>query len=248
VRRTVFSICLVLCLAFSARPPRLRIFLSGDSTMSEKDMRAYPETGWGMPFVHFWDEGVEVVNRARNGRSTRTFLSEGLWAGLLADMAAGDYVFVQFGHNDESPEKADRYTTVEVYVANLRRFVGEVRDRKGIPVLMTPVGRRRFDSNGNVLESHALYSAAVRSLAEREAVVLIDADSLSRRFYQSLGVEGSRMLFLQLSPGEHPNYPSGKTDNTHFNELGARKVAQLVLSEIRRQLPVLARHVVHSDR
>ena len=246
--RPFISICLLLCLAFSVRPPRLRIFLAGDSTMSEKDRRAYPETGWGMPFAHFWDEGVEVVNRARNGRSTRTFLSEGLWAGLMADMGAGDYVFIQFGHNDESPEKADRYTTVDEYVANLRRFVGEVRARKGVPVLLTPVGRRRFDANGVVQESHVRYSAAVRSLAGREAVVLIDADSLSRRLYQSLGAEGSRMLFLQLSPGEHPNYPSGKSDNTHFNELGARLVAQLVLADIRRQLPELAQRVVHSDR
>ena len=246
--RPFISICLLLCLAFSVRPPRLRIFLAGDSTMSEKDRRAYPETGWGMPFAHFWDEGVEVVNRARNGRSTRTFLSEGLWAGLMADMGAGDYVFIQFGHNDESPEKVDRYTTVDEYVANLRRFVGEVRARKGVPVLLTPVGRRRFDANGVVQESHVRYSAAVRSLAGREAVVLIDADSLSRRLYQSLGAEGSRMLFLQLSPGEHPNYPSGKSDNTHFNELGARLVAQLVLADIRRQLPELAQRVVHSDR
>jgi lysophospholipase L1-like esterase len=201
-----------------------------------------------MPFTHFWDEGVEVVNRARNGRSTRTFLSEGLWASIQSELCEGDYVFIQFGHNDESPEKADRYTTVEEYRTNLGQFIRDVRMRKGIPILLTPVGRRRFNEQGMVQESHARYSAAVRSVAEREAVVCIDADSLSRRLYQTFGAEGTRMLFLQLAPGEHPNYPSGKEDNTHFNELGARLIAQLVLAEIRRRLPELARHVVQSVR
>src|SRR6516162_5790085 len=136
--------------SFAQQTPRsgIKVYLAGDSTMSNKEVGAYPETGWGMPFAHFFDGSVTVDNRAKNGRSTKTFLSEGLWQSLMADLQAGDYVFIQFGHNDESKEKTARYTPPEEYKTNLIRFVSETRRRKAIPVLLTPVARRKFDAGG----------------------------------------------------------------------------------------------------
>lgn len=231
-------------MAFVAAPlPKRKIFLAGDSTISIKDPKAYPETGWGMPFVHFWDSSITVVNRAKNGRSTRTFISEGLWASIEKEAGEGDYVFIQFGHNDEAKEKVDRYTTPQEYKANLIRFVNESKAKRAKPVLLTPVSRRKF-KDGKAVETHEEYSKLMREVAATLNVPLIDLDKKSMELYQQFGEEASKLLFLQLQPGEHPNYPDGKVDNTHFSELGARKIAQLVLTEIRTTLPDLVEYIV----
>ncbi|HVE60173.1 MAG TPA: hypothetical protein VNA26_00020, partial [Chitinophagaceae bacterium] len=129
----------VILSAFNLPPKnKIKIFLAGDSTMSVKEVKAYPETGWGMPFAHFFDSTVTVDNRAKNGRSTRTFISEGLWKKLIDDLKEGDYVFIQFGHNDESPEKTERYSTPEQYKINISLFISETRAKKATPVLLTP--------------------------------------------------------------------------------------------------------------
>ena len=235
---------ILLCLFLgSATKNKTTIYLAGDSTMSQKAIAAYPETGWGMPFSYFFDSTIQVDNKAKNGRSTRTFISENLWKPIVENLKKGDYVFIQFGHNDESKEKTDRYTSPEEYKDNLKKFVEDTRNKGAIPVLLTPVSRRQFDSLGKVKETHLIYSAAVREVAKNLKVVLIDMDTKSRELYQEFGPDNSKLLFLQLTPGEHPNYPAGKNDNTHFNELGARKIAQIVLHEIKMNLPDLALHI-----
>jgi lysophospholipase L1-like esterase len=217
------------------QPPgkKIKIFLAGDSTMSNKETKAFPETGWGMPFVHFWDSTVTVVNRAKNGRSTKTFISEGLWKSIYDEAGEGDYVFIQFGHNDESVEKKERYATPDTFKMNLTRFIKETREKKAIPILFTPVSRRKFDKSGNAVPTHEQYSALVKEVAQETSVLFIDLDEKSRMLYQQFGEENSKLLFLQLKPGDHPNYPEGKTDNTHFTELGARLIAQLILKELK---------------
>jgi lysophospholipase L1-like esterase len=130
-------------------------------------------------------------------------------------------------------EKQERYTTPEKYRSNLERFVAESRLKKATPILLTPVSRREFDSEGKAVETHAIYSEIVRKLARDQNVLFIDLDRKSQQLYQQFGKENSKWLFLQLKPWEHPNYPAGREDNTHFNELGARLIAQLVLAEIR---------------
>jgi lysophospholipase L1-like esterase len=223
---------------------KINIFIAGDSTASIKETKAYPETGWGMPFVYFWDSSVTVVNKAKNGRSTKTFLSEGLWQSIINNAGEGDYVIIQFGHNDESKEKKERYSTPDTFMMNLTRMVQETRSKKAIPILFTPVSRRRFDSAGNALETHKEYSALVKTVAEKEKVYFFDLDAKSRALYQQMGKENSKLLFLQLQKGEHPNYPDGKEDNTHFNELGARLIAQLILQELKTQFTDLRERVV----
>ncbi|MBL0131730.1 MAG: rhamnogalacturonan acetylesterase [Chitinophagaceae bacterium] len=223
---------------------KIKIFLAGDSTIAIKESKSYPETGWGMPLVHFWDSSVTIVNRAKNGRSTKTFLSEGLWKSIYDEAGEGDYVFIQFGHNDESVEKKERYATPDTFKMNLNKMIAETREKKAIPVLITPVSRRKFDSTGKAVETHRVYSQLTREVADAQKVLLIDLDKKSRDLYQQYGKENSKLFFLQLKPGEHPNYPDGKEDNTHFNELGARLIAQLVLADIRILIPDLAERIV----
>ncbi|HLF47466.1 MAG TPA: rhamnogalacturonan acetylesterase [Chitinophagaceae bacterium] len=223
---------------------KISIWMCGDSTMSIKEKKAWPETGWGMSFVHFWDSSVTVVNRAKNGRSTKTFISENLWQGVISHVKEGDYVFIQFGHNDEVKDKMERYSTPEEYKTNIKKFIAETRGKKGIPVLFTPVSRRRFNTDGNAIETHQEYSALVRELAVTEKIPMIDLDKKTMDLYRQFGKENSRWLFLQLKPGEHPNYPDGREDNTHFNELGARLVAQLALEELKKIFPDLADRIV----
>jgi lysophospholipase L1-like esterase len=168
---------------------------------------------------------VRVINHAKNGRSTRTFIEEGRWQALLDGLHAGDWVLIQFGHNDQSVEKPDRYTPLADYERNLARFVADVRARDATPILLTPVSRRRFDEDGRVQDSHGEYPGRVRALAAREGVALIDLERRSQALLQEAGVDGSRRLFLQLAPGEHPNYSNGVTDNTHFSPAGAQRIA-----------------------
>jgi lysophospholipase L1-like esterase len=222
---------------------KIKIFIAGDSTASIKETKAFPETGWGMPFVYFWDSGVIVVNKAKNGRSTKSFRNEGLWQQILDESSEGDYVFIQFGHNDEVPTKTNATTETE-FRDNLSRFISEARIKKLYPILLTPVARRKFDSTGIVTGTHDVYAQIVRDVAAKEKVPLIDMDKKGQQLYQQMGVEHSKLLFLQLKPGEHPNYPDGKEDNTHFSELGARLIAQLVLSEIKLQIPALAERII----
>jgi len=231
-------------MAFDMRPAKkITIWLIGDSTMSIKEKKAYPETGWGMPFVYFWDSTVTIENLAKNGRSTSSFRNEGLWQIVLDKAAEGDYVFIQFGHNDEVPTKKT-YTTEIEFRNNLKQYVTEVRSKKATPILLTPMARRKFDANGKIEDTHDVYSQIVRDVAKEEKVILFDMDKTTQQLYQQFGVENSRLLFMQLKPGEHPNYPEGKDDNTHFNELGARLVAQLVLGEIKKQIPELSDRIV----
>lgn len=211
---------------------KIKIFMAGDSTMAIKETKAFPENGWGMPFVYFWDSTVTVVNKAKNGRSTSSFRNEGLWKQIMDEAGEGDYVLIQFGHNDEVPTKKT-YTTEAEFRNNLVQYVKETREKRSTPILITPVARRKFDANGKIEGTHEVYSQIVRDVAKAENALLIDLDKKSQELYQQFGVETSKLLFMQLKPGEHPNHPDGKEDNTHFSELGARLIAQLVLKELK---------------
>ena len=226
-------------MSFIPATKKLTIYLIGDSTLAVKSASAFPETGWGMPFANFFSKDVFVDNRAKNGRSTKTFIAENLWVPVLSGLQKGDYVLIQFGHNDEVKTKVS-YTPEADFVKNLLKFVEESRAKGAIPVLITPVARRSFDADGKVKETHQVYTALVRELARSADVPLIDLDLKSQALLQQYGPEQSKLLFNHLEPGEHPNYPDGKKDDTHFNELGAREMAQLVLKEMRAlKLPVL---------
>lgn len=242
----VIVLPVLVLLSFRLQQQHITVYLAGDSTMSNKAVKAFPETGWGMPFSVFFDNSVTVKNIARNGQSTKSFIADGSWASIARNVNAGDYVLIQFGHNDEVPSKAN-YTTPENFSANLARFVNETREKNGNPVLITPVARRKFDANGHIVGTHEAYAALVRRVADSLRVPLIDLDKEGQALIQQLGPEDSKHLFNYLTPGENPNYPNGKTDDTHFSELGARKIAEIVLADIKALKLELAQRVVISN-
>jgi lysophospholipase L1-like esterase len=247
MRATATFVTLLMLLLLSspvlAKEP-LTIFLAGDSTMAAKRAEKRPETGWGEFLArHFDDSRVRIDNHAMNGRSTRTFISEGRWQTLLDKLRPGDFVFIQFGHNDSSKEKLDRYTPPEDYRANLLRFVSDVRAKRATPVLLTPVMRRRFDASGRLQDSHGVYPDIVRQIAAEQKVALIDMHRKSWQTLERFGVEESKKLFLQLAAGEHVNYPQGVNDNTHFSPRGAELMATLAVEGIREGKLGLAKHL-----
>lgn len=220
-----------LCITASAQ---FTVFLAGDSTLAVKTPDRRPETGWGEMLQQYFDPAkVKIDNRAQNGRSTRTFIEQGHWQRIVDDLKKGDYVFVQFGHNDSAKDRPDRYTPPEDFKKNLLRFIAEVEAKKAKIVLLTPVMRRRFDKDGKFVDVHGEYPDIFRTVAREKKVPLIDMHRKSEALIVKYGVEGSKTLFLQLKPGEHPNYPNGVDDNTHFRPTGAEEMAKLAIEGIR---------------
>lgn len=211
---------------------KIVIHLAGDSTLAEKKENKRPETGWGEKLHSYFNDDVLIKNHAKNGRSTRTFIEEGLWKEIVDSLNVGEYVFIQFGHNDESKQKVDRYTPPEDFKKNLRLFVAEVIAKKGIPVLITPVVRRRFDKNGKFYDVHGEYPDLVRKVAKTENVALLELHQKSEDLLTKLGAEKTKELFLWLKPRDSVNYPNGLEDNTHFSDYGANVIAGLVAKSI----------------
>lgn len=230
-----FSILLFAVFASAQKSP-IMVFLAGDSTMAEKKADKRPETGWGEMLQKYFDVSkVKIENHAQNGRSTKTFISENRWQTIVEKLKKGDYVFIQFGHNDSSKDKGERYTPPEDYRKNLIKFIEEVRAKRANPVLLTPVMRRRFNEKGEFYDTHGEYPEIVRKVAAEYKVTLIDMHRLSADLIKKLGVEGSKKLFLILKAAEHPNYPKGIEDNTHFSAFGAEQMAKLAVAEIEKQ-------------
>lgn len=211
---------------------RNTVYIAGDSTAAMKEEAKRPETGWGECFPKYLGSEIRVDNRAMNGRSTRSFISEGRLESICNTLKAGDYLFIQFGHND-SKEDAERHTDPETeYPAFLQRYVDAALDAGAIPVLLTPVVRRHFDESGLLLDTHGPYLAAMKRFASTQRVPLLDLEARTRALVSRLGDQASRALYLQLLPNENPNYPEGVADNTHFCSEGADRVASLVAAEI----------------
>jgi lysophospholipase L1-like esterase len=220
--------------------PAPRIFLIGDSTMADKPLVGNPERGWGQVFPLFFSGEVTVENHARNGRSTKSFLREGRWDVVVQRLQPGDYVFIQFGHNDSKREDTTRYADPHTdYKANLLRFIRETRDKGATPVLLTPVSRRRFDTTGTFYDVHGDYPPVVREVARSEHVALIDLHKKSCKLLTDLGADQSRQLFLWIPPGVFSGVASGKHDDTHFTWRGAATMAGLVVDGLKEAgLPV----------
>ncbi|MBZ9642160.1 rhamnogalacturonan acetylesterase [Streptomyces sp. PSKA30] len=215
------------------------LYIAGDSTAAQKYADAAPETGWGMALPFFLHKGRPVSNHAVNGRSSKSFVDEGRLDVILAVIRPGDFLLVQFAHNDEKVTDPARYTEPwTTYQDYLRLYVDGARARGARPVLVTPVERRRFDAGGNAVPSHGDYPAAMRALAEEEGVALLDVQALSLGLWQELGVEGTKAYF---------NWTATEQDNTHFNPPGAIAVARLVARELLRTRVLAPRDVVRLD-
>ncbi|WP_026565430.1 rhamnogalacturonan acetylesterase [Bacillus sp. UNC41MFS5] len=209
---------------------RITVYLVGDSTVSNYENSLVPRAGWGQVFDRFFDDKIVVKNEASSGRSSKSFIDEGRLDSILNQIEKGDYLFIQFGHNDEKVEDPARYTEpYSTYKSYLKQYIDGARAKGATPVLVTPVERRRFTEEGLARDSHGEYPAAMKELGLAENVPVIDLTAKSKALFQELGPEGTKGLFLWLDAGEHVNYPNGVQDNTHFQEAGTEQIARLVL-------------------
>jgi len=230
----VASVAVVAAVAARVEGPR--VHLAGDSTMADKPIEpANPEYGWGQLLPKFFKDPATVVNYAANGRSTRSFISEGRWQKLLDALHPDDWVIIQFAHNDEKifPNARGEFQD------NLRRFVADVRAKRAIPILATPCARRSWDDKGKLVDTHGDYPDAVRAVAAETKVPLLEMTRLTSSLEEGHGPEGSKRLHLWIGAGIYERQPEGYADNTHYSAYGAERVAALAVQEIiRLNLPL----------
>lgn len=235
---------LLLATPANATRPGDTILIASDSTAADYPAARYPQTGWGTMLRCAVVPGVRIANHATGGRSTRSFLAEGRWDRLLADILPGDVVLIQFGHNDQARGRPERWAPAQTdYRANLLRFIWDVRTAGGQPVLVTPVARRNFGADGRAVADYPAWSGVMRDLAARTHTRLIDLEARSRAWLDRVGPEGAKALYLHYRAEDHvAAFPEGIADNTHFSELGARQVADLVAQGIKAlDLPIAAK-------
>ena len=207
-----------------------RIFYAGDSTCAQNNITTFPQTGIGQGLELYIKKEIKIHNHAVNGRSTKSFIEQGRLAVIEQQVLAGDFLFIQFGHNDEKEYDKDRYTTpYGTYKEYLKKFITVAKSAGAIPVLITPLERRCFVDAWKLGEGdHGEYVAGMKQVAEEEKVALIDLYSKSRAKMEEAGAVETTKWFMHLAKGECPFCPEGKIDNTHLKAEGARVFAGLI--------------------
>ena len=219
-------------------PKIVSIYTIGDSTMANKpNPEENPERGWAQMLPQFLNVQATVKNHAVNGRSSRSFISEQRWDSVYKMLREDDYVFIQFGHNDQKVNSPKRYTNPHTaYRNNLIKFVVESREKKAIPVLFTSITRRNFNEDSTLVDTHGVYPLEVRLVAQEYQVPLIDLQYLTEKLEESLGHEGSKKLHLHFRPNEISYYPDGKEDNTHLSVFGATEIARMAVEALEKEV------------
>ncbi|MFA6276477.1 MAG: rhamnogalacturonan acetylesterase [Pedobacter sp.] len=233
----------VILMSFIAvKKEPITLYIIGDSTAANKQPKSFPETGWGMELQSFFDTNVKVDNRALNGRSTKSFITEKRWDAILTSLKEGDFVLIEFGHNDEKIDKPEIGTSINEFKSNLIKYIQETQAKKATPVLLTPIARRNF-KNGVLTNTHKGYPAIVRKLADSLHIPLIDMERKTSKVLMDLGDEPSKKLFNYVDSG-HVNYPIGKKDDTHLSPYGAKVVAGLVAEGVKETKIGLAKYLI----
>ena len=219
----------------------ITFFLIGDSTLADKPYAgSNPEKGWGQVLPLYLKKGIVVENHAVNGRSSKSFRDEGRWDTIQQKLKHGDYVLIQFGHNDQKKESPDRYSAADThYRSNLVRYIIETRAKGAKPIIATPISRRSFNEAGILENTHGRYSEVVREVAAELKVPLLDLQKITVEVIEQFGFERSKELFLHYKRGDYDKFPEGKEDNTHLSPTGAFKVADLAIKELKREVPEL---------
>jgi lysophospholipase L1-like esterase/pectate lyase len=214
----------------------VHVYVVGDSTAAAYPSERHPLTGWAQLLQEHFDVQKAVVeDRAKSGRSSKSFVDEGAWANVLADVKAGDYVFIQFGHNDSKSGDPARYTDPDTtYKSFLTQYVADTRSKGAFPVIMTSINRNAWENETTPKDTLGGYPEAARDVAKELDVPLIDASALTRKLFEELGQEKTTRLFMNLDKGAFPNYPDGSSDNTHLQERGARVVSRIVADAVSR--------------
>lgn len=232
----------------NSQPKQITIYTIGDSTMANKpNPEENPERGWAQVLQQFFTEDVSISNHAVNGRSTRDFITEKRWDSIYNQLQKGDYVFIQFGHNDQKISKPNRYTNpYTAYRNNLIQFVNEAKSKGAFPVLFTSIVRRNFNEEGTLVDTHGAYPLVVRLVAQEYQIPLIDLQYLTEQLEESYGVEKSKKLHLHFEAEEHLYYPNGKQDNTHLSVLGATEIAKLAVAQLKKEVPSLGNYIIEN--
>lgn len=216
------------------------IYIAGDSTVCDQENE--PFIGWGQMIPCFFTSNIAIANYAYSGRSSKSFIEEGRLDDIINRIREGDYLFIQFGHNDQKEDSrhTEPYST---YKEMLRVYIDKARVKGAIPVLITPMHRRFFNENGKIINTLGQYPDAMRQLAKEENVFLIDLNEKSERLFNYYGPDGTKKLFIYASPGEYSDYPNGIEDNTHFSEFGAYEIARIVAEEIKNKIVPLGNYI-----
>lgn len=231
-KKLTLLFCFLSIMIWAQQPT---LFLIGDSTMANKENpNKNPEHGWGQMLPPFLTSGIEIQNHATNGRSSKSFRTEGRWDKVMSQLKKGDFVIIQFGHNDQKVNDSARFTNPYTqYRANLERYVNEVRTKGAVPILMTSIVRRNFNENGVLVDTHKEYPLVVRMIANDLKVPFVDLQLQTEQLEISYGPEKSKKLHLHYRKGEDPYYPEGKDDDTHLSKLGAESVAKLAVYSLK---------------
>lgn len=211
----------------------MKIFLAGDSTVKQNDISSYPQTGIGQGLALYVKKDIQIRNFAENGRSTKSFIDENRLDMIEEEIQKGDMLFIQFGHNDEKPDE-ERHTDPDTtFKDNLRKFIAVARNVEAYPVLITPLYRRIFVSEHELVkDTHGEYPRAIKEVGEELGVPVIDLCEISREFIEKSGDTATKKYFMHLAENEYPNYPEGKKDNTHLKYEGAVEFAGMIASEL----------------
>lgn len=267
----------LLLTAFTTEKRVITIFTIGDSTMANKSLDGNnPERGWGQMLSRYFSDDIVIDNHAVNGRSSKSFLEEGRWNAVLDKIKPGDYVFIQFGHNDEKPDKERHTDPGTTFDANLKKFVTETREKGGIPVLFNSIVRRNFGEknadavakaiiqddirgnagsqttdtikpNAHLIDTHGEYLNAPRRVAQEMNVPFIDLNQLTHNVVEAMGPEESKKMYVWVRPNTVPAFPKGRQDNTHLNVRGASIVADLAAKAVTEVVPELRPYLRHYD-
>jgi lysophospholipase L1-like esterase len=227
--------------AFATKASNTAIYIAGDSTASVYTQECYPRSGWGQVLQNFFDQKyVTVKDQAVSGRSSKSFVVEGYLNEIAKNIRANDYLLLQFGHNDEKSDAARHTDPATTFKTYLTQFIDVARDKGAFPVLLTPVNRNKFDSNGKLVPTHGDYPQAMIELGRELHVPVSDITEKSRVLFETLGAEKTFKLFMNLNPGDNSNYPQGSRDNTHLTVTGATEIAKLVVTGLKEaKLPIV---------
>lgn len=251
MKKTIFFLsALILLCSFAGVKRTVTIYSIGDSTMANKPLdKENQERGWCMVLGEFLSGNIRVENHAVNGRSTKSFINEGRWDTVVSRLHKGDYVIVQFGHNDEKPKESVHTDPHTTFRANLMRFVNDARSKGANPILMNSIVRRKFDpaKPTQLIDTHGKYVTVPAEVAREMKVPFVDANALTHRLVTEYGPERSKELFMWIPAGKYEFAPDGKQDDTHLNVLGSHVVAKLLLDEMVRKVPKLKKYVVEGD-
>ena len=239
-----FSIILLL-ISLNSLVQNPTIYGIGDSTMANKPLaNNNPERGWGQMFPQFLTDNIVFDNRAVNGRSTKSFIDLKLWDAVYNSLKKGDYVFIQFGHNDGKVNDSMRYTNPHTaYRHKLIRFVTETREKGATPIIFSSITRRNFNEQGVLISTHTDYTLEARLVAQEYKVPFIDMEYYTELLEVKYGPEKSKQLHLIYKAGENSFFPEGKEDNIHLNVKGATEIAKIAVEELKKTQLDLVKYI-----